>query len=269
LAGLVRSRSPLPAYFFAGLRADLTKQGSSRIFGRALGTLNGMPLLAFILLAQQAVPAQPNLPQHKDPVYVGDSHAVVNAMEAAFGKLDDCIVTIRSDEGNTTIDLLGKRVREEQPSLVWAFDGKTIYLRDRMKHIFVSGKILRHRAVEVVSKVTGRRVDVVTRALLYRRTPLEEAFIDSTVRIQGFVEPNGVPCDILESESHIAKTTIFVRRSDHLPQSVSTATIIDGKTVSVTDRTFTYEKLKVPRFVLARAPNEKVAPFPVLKPEKI
>jgi hypothetical protein len=223
-----------------------------------------MALPAFLLLTQTNPP-----PVQKAPVYIGQSRAVVAAMEGAFAKLDDRVLTITSEDGKTTIELLGKRVREDQPTLVWAFDGKQIYVRDRLKHVFVTGKCLRHRAVEVVSKVTGRRVDVVTRALLYRRVPLEEGLLNATVRVLGFAAPGGVPCDIIEADSPIVKTTIFVRRSDHLPQSVSSATIINGNTVSTTERTFTYAKLTVPKFVFSKQPYEKLGAFPVLKPEKV
>ncbi len=222
-----------------------------------------MPFLAFLFVTQTGSPA------HKAPTYVGKSQAVIAAMETALSTLDKRVMTIKSDEGITTVELLGKKVREDQPTLLWAFDGKTIYVRDRAKHVFVSGPIRRHRAVEVVSTVTGRRVDVVTRALLFRRVPLEEAFVDATVRLDGFVAPNGVPCDIVRADTPSLHTTIFLRKSDHLPQSVTSESLVGGKIVSTFSKSFSYGPLKHSRFSFAKQPYEKTGHFPVLKVEKL
>jgi hypothetical protein len=190
-------------------------------------------------------------------------------MAAALLKLSGHKVTITSDEGKTSIQTFGKRVLEDQPTLEWSFDGKTLYVRDRTKHLFVSGRCTRHRAIEVVSKVTGKRVDVFTRSLLLRRVPLGEAFVDATVRIAGYVAPGGVPCDILRADSANIHTTIFVRRADHLPQSVTTESVMGNKILSSTERTYSYAFLSNPKFVLTRKPYEKLGAFPVLAVEKL
>jgi len=221
-----------------------------------------MPLLSLLCIAHAA------LQVHRAPIYIGESQAVVDAMETAFAGLDHHRIKVFSDEGQTTIDLMGKKVREEQGSQVWAFDGRTVFVRDRVRHVFVSGRCLRHRAAEVVPAVTGRRVDVVTRALLFRRAPLAEALVDANVRIAGYVAPGGVPCDIVRADASSVHTTIFVRRIDHLPQSVTTESLVNGHVVTTLTRNFQFHTIKASVFKLTKMPYEKLGPFPKLKEEK-
>lgn len=204
---------------------------------------------------------------HKAPVFLGQSLSAIKQMEAAFTKMNDELITIYSDTGKTTIELSGKRIREEQPSLVWAFDGTNLYLRDKSKHLYVSGKCLRHRAVEVVSRVTHRRVNSFTRSLLLHQIPFEDGLLDSKVALLGTAAPHGILCDILEVDGPAGKTSIFLRRSDGLPQSVSTATYFKGKLIATENFSYSFQKLTNAQFVLSPLPSDKFGRFPQLEKE--
>jgi hypothetical protein len=91
---------------------------------------------------------------------------------------------------------------------------------------------------------------------------------DSQVRLAGFVAPKGVACDILRADAGGSSSTIFVRRKDHLPMSITTEVSVNGRVDSSTYHEFSFETLKSAAFVLRPAKGERVGKFPVIKSEK-
>jgi hypothetical protein len=206
------------------------------------------PLL--VLIAAQ-------LPAGAPPHYVGGSGKEGAAMLRALSAIDHKTITIVSEEGTVRIDIAAPRIRERQADLDWVLDGDSLSIRDGSHHVFYSGRSSRRGTLTLISKLTGRRVDPFTRAILLGRPPLYEILEDTEVRVAGSVVQNGIPAEILSADSKQRRTTIFLSVKDHLPLSIGTDSLVDGKPIATVNRRFAYAPIGPAPFSIKPLPGDK------------
>lgn len=162
----------------------------------------------------------------------------------AYRGLSRGVITVREDVGLTTITLDRNRVREENPSVVYAFDGKTLTVVDRRRKRIYRGPTERSRIPAIVATLK-LRIDPLTRQLLRGRVPLQELMVpDMAVSTGGSTEMNGVMCDILKFDNPRTRVMLCVRRDNHLLDSATTNTVDrSGLPLVTTARRFRYQRL--------------------------
>ena len=176
------------------------------------------------------------------PVYKSAAaKAVVEKLLSAYSKLQYGRIDIVADDGNSRIFLDGKRLREERQRFTWAFDGKNLTMKNLRTGAFYSGKAIRVVLSEYITKVGGE-VDPIIRRLIAHRTPYQDLFPShATVSLVGTFGTGNNVSDIIEVNSNTLKVSVFVRRADHLIESMESVTIDRlGHNQSLGNRRFKY-----------------------------
>lgn len=188
----------------------------------------------------------------------------------AYRNLQKGIVTVRDDAGLTKITLDGKRIREENPSVTYTYDGKNLAILDRRRAVIYRGRTTRDRIPVIMSSVGGR-IDPLSRQILQDRVPLQELMVpDMVVSTGGTVEMNGVACDILKFDNPRTRVMLCVRRDIRLLDSATTNTIDrNGAPLVTTARQYRYQRLGHPQpaaqFSIGDKKGYAIRPFPKKK----
>jgi len=176
-------------------------------------------------------------PKYKSP----QAKAVVEKLLHAYSGLRYGKIDIQSDDGAIRLYLDGGRLREDRQHFVWAFDGKALTMRNLTTGRFYSGKAHRQILSEYITQVGGE-VDPLIRRIIAHRGPYQELFPShSTVELVGLFGTGSHLCDVINVTSVGLKVSVFVRRIDHLIESMESVTVDQhGKTQSLGNRRFTY-----------------------------
>jgi hypothetical protein len=191
----------------------------------------------------------------------------VKAMMRAYANLRRGVVTVRDDVGLTTIALDGPRVREDNPTVTYAYDGAKLVILDRRHKVMYQGPTARGRIPAFVSAAKGR-VDPLTRQALQGRLPLRELMVpEMRVSTGGSVVMDGVPCEILKFEKPGTRVMLCVRKDIRLLDSLTTTTLDpSGRPLLNTARRFRYQRLgQAParaQFSIPRKAGFAVRPLP-------
>ena len=170
-----------------------------------------------------------------------EAKAVVEKLLHAYSGLQYGKIDIQGDDGAIRLFLDGRRLREERQHFVWAYDGKVLTMRNLSTGAFYSGKAIRVILSEYITKVGGE-VDPLIRRLIAHRGPYQDLFPShSIVKLVGSFGSGAHLCDVIDVTSSALKVSIFVRRTDHLIESMESVTVDQrGKTQSLGNRRFTY-----------------------------
>lgn len=185
----------------------------------------------------------------------------------AFRNLRRGIVTVRDDAGLTTITLDGNRVREQNPTITYTYDGKNLTILDRRIAVIYRGAADRTRIPAIIAKAKGR-VDPLTRQILQNRVPLQELMVpDMVVSTGGSVEMDGIACDILKFDNPRTRVMLCVRRDNRLLDSATTNTVDrNGMPLVTTARRYRYQRLGQPQparqFTIGNKPGFEVRKLP-------
>ncbi|AIE83610.1 hypothetical protein [Fimbriimonas ginsengisoli] len=196
------------------------------------------------------------------------------AMMRAYRTLSRGIVEVEGDDGRVRVSLSGRKVREDQERLSYAYDGKVLTISDPRTNSFYRGAVGRVAVPEVVAAIRGR-VDPLVRQIFQHRVPFSDVVGPlASIAIAGQVQSQGVSCDILRITDPRSRVSIFVRRDNHLAASVSTDVLDrNRRTLVTTTRNFGYSRLGVSPpaslFVLSPARGQRLKPLPKLVTPKI
>lgn len=170
-----------------------------------------------------------------------EAERVVLAMLRAQADLKGTI-RVSGDGGSGTLYVQGAHFGERRSDLEWTYDGRTLTIRSPQAHRFFRGAAHRYEVTDFVSRATGSRVDPLLRQILAHEVPLQDLLPpNGAAKVIGSSSVDGVPADILTITAPQRRTSLFVRRPDHLVGSVSTDTIdFQGRTVASSNRRFTY-----------------------------
>lgn len=210
--------------------------------------------------------ATPELPSFKSE----SARRVTKDLIGGYQSLRQGVIEVDSDDGHAVITFAGFKIREVHDNFLYAYDGKVLSVRNLVKKSFYSGKIARDFIPEVVSKVAGR-VDPLARQFLSRTAPFKDIFWPgSTVSLSGEMQTEGTTCDILKVEFPGGRNSVFVRRDNHLVDSLSTDAVdANGRSLASSTRRFKYRDFGVAKpisvFRLSPIPSEKVAPLPKVR----
>lgn len=166
----------------------------------------------------------------------------------------------------------GRKFREEGRQLSYAYDGKVLSVLNAKFNTFYRGSAARSTIPDLLFKV-GAGADSMSRQMLQGRIPFREMIRSNMKVSQGgtVASAQGIPCDILSFDGGRTKITVFVRRTDHLVDSMMT-NIVDGsgRTISMSARRFVYTKSAPPaaRFLLDPKPGQTAKPLPEIKIEE-
>jgi len=205
------------------------------------------------------------------PHYVTkEAERITKAMLDAESRLTVGVIAIDGSAGKTRIWLDGKKVREDGPHVTYAFDGQTLAILNRDRHVFYRGSAIRSTIPDLVAQV-GASADPILRQILQHRIPFREAIRPNMkVSVAGQMTlPEGV-CDTLSLDGGRTRVTMFVRRRDHLVAGMMTV-ISDnnGRPIATSNRRFTYGGIGVKpsakSFVLPSKPGQEVLPLPEVK----
>jgi len=191
---------------------------------------------------------------------------VVEKMIKAYGALQFGTIRVKSDEGDTTLFLAGRRLREDGATFSWAYDGSILTIRNKKTRKFYRGKAIRVILAEYITKVGGE-VDPIIRRIVAHRVPYLDLFpTQATVKHPG---TRGDTADILDVTSPSLKVSLFVRKDNHLMDSMESETIdTPGKVQTQTQRHFSYSHLGTPagagQFRL-QPDSARVLPLPKLE----
>jgi hypothetical protein len=201
-------------------------------------------------------------PRYKSP----QARLVVERMMRAYGALRNGTIDIRSDEGNSHLILSGRCLKEIRPRCEWAYDGSVLSIHNRSTGQFYQGKAVRVILAEYVTKVGGE-VDPIIRRIVSHRAPYQDLFpANGVVRLIG---PVGDKADIIEVTTPNLKLSLFVRRDNHLLDSMESETIDrPGRVQTRNQRWFRYSHMGEAGDIAdfrVTAGATKVHPLPELK----
>jgi hypothetical protein len=207
--------------------------------------------------------ATPELPSFKSE----SARRVTKDLIGGYQSLRQGVIEVDSDDGHVLITFAGFKIREVHASFSYAYDGKVLSIRNLAKKSFYSGRIARELIPEAVSKVAGR-VDPLARQFLSRTAPFKDIFWPgSTVSLSGEMLAEGTTCDILKVDFPGVRNSVFVRRDNHLVDSLSTDAVdANGRSLASSTRRFKYREFGVVKpisvFRLSPISSEKVLPLP-------
>jgi hypothetical protein len=187
----------------------------------------------------------------------------------AYRNLRRGVISVRDDGGLTTITIDGKRVREQNPAITYAYDGKTLTILDPRNRVIYRGIAAASRVPAYIAAIKGR-VDPLSRQVLQDRVPMQELMVpDMVVATGGAVEMDGVMCDILKFDNPRTRVMLCVRRDIRLLDSATTNTIDrNGMPIVTTARRFRYQRLGKPQpanlFTIGNKPGYAVKKLPAL-----
>jgi len=208
----------------------------------------------------------PEPPHYKNAA----AERVVSKMLKAYRALTRGTIDVQSEEGVTRIQMDGRKFRETQVGLTWAYDGKSLAVSIPKRQTLFQGTALRSTVPDLVAELGGR-VDPISRQFLQRRVPFQEVLQPQMmVSLAGQMQANGISCEILKLELPNTLISMFVRADNHLVQSVTTQ-ILDakGRPTASSLRQFNYEGIGKPIpdsvFMLKVGAGQKMGPLPELK----
>jgi hypothetical protein len=175
-------------------------------------------------------------------------------------------IDVEGDDGHVRISLSGRKLREDQPRLSYAYDGRVLTVVDRRRDAFYRGAANRSTVTDLIAELRGR-VDPISRQILQRRVPYEEILSPRlTVALAGQAQSGGTASDILRLTDARSRVSMFVRRDNHLVESV-TSDVLDasGHSMASSTRSFRYSRLGKVSFTLIPKKGQKVLPLPKLK----
>lgn len=187
----------------------------------------------------------------------------------AYRELRRGTISVRDESGRTTIWLDGDRLREENPAVSFAYDGKTLTIvNPRVKKIF-RGPIERSKVPTLFASLRYQ-IDPFSRQILQDRVPLQELMVpDMAVSTGGSVEMNGAMCDILKFDNPRTRVMLCIRRDNHLLDSSTTNTVDrSGMPLVTTARRFAYQRLgQRPNvsFTIPNKPGYTIAKLPKIR----
>jgi hypothetical protein len=179
-------------------------------------------------------------PKYKSP----EAKEVVEKMLKAYGAFRNGTVDIKSDEGSLHLVISGRRLIEKNSLFEWAYDGTSLSIKNHRTGGYYRGKAKRVIISEYVA-VLGGEVDPLIRPMLAQRLPYLDLFPSTgVVRLIGSL---GTQADILEVKSSTLKVSLFVRRDNHLLDSMESETVDrPGRVQTRNQRWFTYSRLGEP-----------------------
>lgn len=201
-------------------------------------------------------------PKYKSP----EAKRIVEHMLKAYGALRNGTIDIKSDEGNSHLVLSGRRLRQSDANFAWAYDGVSLSMKNLKSGMFYRGKANRAILSEYVSQVGGI-VDPLIRAIIALRLPYLDLFPSTgTVKYIGSL---GKKADIIEVKSPSLQVSLFVRRDNHLLDSMESETVDrPGRVQTRNQRWFSYARMGEPsdasNFRILPG-SAKVLPLPKLK----
>lgn len=196
------------------------------------------------------------------PVFLSkQAEQVTHRLWGAYYRYPSGTIQVEGSNGKTKISINGRRIREDQANVSYAYDGKVLTILDRQHHRFYRGETVRVAIADMLSGI-GQSCDNLSRQLTSGRIPYRGAFsVSSRVSVEGQVESVSGPCDILSVNNGSVRTTIFVRRRDGLVDSIMTT--INGAMSS--NRRYKYTPLGSVSFKLSPKPGQAVLPLPKVK----
>lgn len=196
------------------------------------------------------------------PVFLSkQAEQVTHRLWGAYFRYPSGTISVDGSNGRTQIAISGRRIREDQRNVSYAYDGKVLTILDRLHNRFYRGETVRVAIADMLNGI-GQSCDNLSRQLTSGRAPYRDAFTATTrVSVEGQVEGSGGPCDILSVNNGNARTTIFVRRRDGLIDSIMTT--INGAMSS--NRRYKYASLGKVSFTIAPKRGQAVLPLPKVK----
>lgn len=196
--------------------------------------------------------------------YDAAAERVAKAMLRAYSGLSRGIVTVSSSLGQSRLVFGGGLYREDSPDVRWTFDGKVLTIEDRTARVIYRGITRRSRIPNALAAV-GLRVDPLMGPYLNGSVPFQTLFSKgASARLAGSVVVDGMTCDILQVSTPQARNLLAIRRDNRLLASMSTDTLVGGRTVSSSTRRFQYALLGQPmgRSEFTIKPGVPVRPLP-------
>lgn len=229
----------------------------------AYGPSHPMPVPKGLRLVE-AFTARP-----RPPKYAGaEAKRVTEGLLAKASGLTSMIVRL---DGTATMWVSGSRIRYEAAGTGFAYDGRRLTIVT--PGAAYQGRTSRRPVIDQVAALLGT-VDPFARTILVRAPPFLNLFpAEARVRVVGTMAADGVSCDVLEVSTARLRTSIFARRTDHLPMSIETSTLDDrGEELSTTRRAFRWSSVGEPLagslFALRLRPGQRVLPLPALPPRR-
>lgn len=192
--------------------------------------------------------------------------SIVTRMLKAYGMLQNARVDIKADDGQSTLLLSGKRLREDRVRFSWAFDGSILTILNHRTGQFYRGKAMRQLLSEYITKVGGL-VDPLILPILAHKVPYLDLFpTESTVSLPGSV---GTKADIVKVTTSSLTVSLFVRRDNHLLDSMESETVDrPGQVQTRSSKSFTFshlgETIDIEKFRLDPG-TARVLPLPKIK----
>jgi hypothetical protein len=189
---------------------------------------------------------------------------------AAYRGLKNGEIIVDGDDGHATIYLTGRKLREDQPHLTYAYDGSRLSILGGKANAFYAGPSVRRAVPDYVAEIGGR-VDPISRQILQRKVPFQEVFAPRVaVSYSGEMTMGGGSFDLLKLEFPRGRVSLFVRRSDHLLDGAVTESLDDqGHLLARSARRFHYAMIGRPqpdyRFIVTRRAGQAKLPLPPLK----
>lgn len=198
-----------------------------------------------------------------------DAKQTMDRMLSAYSHLKSGIILVSSRDGNEKLYLSGRKLREERAGFQWTYDGAILSVWNKKTNRFYRGKATRVVLSEYVVAV-GAEVDPILRRNLAHRVPFADLLVTgSTVKSVGSSMTNGVGTEILQISGMGPNTSIFVRKDNHLLQSIAAETVDKaGKMLTQSTREYTYRNIGelAPSSVFElKPPDGKVLPLPNVK----
>jgi hypothetical protein len=204
----------------------------------------------------------PEPPRYASPAAQRTTRAMIDANR----RFTSGTIDVEGDDGHVRISLSGRKLREDQPRLSYAYDGRVLTVVDRRRDAFYRGAAIRSTVPDLIAELRGR-VDPISRQILQRRVPYEEILSPRlTVALAGQAQSGGTASDILRLTDARSRVSMFVRRDNHLVESV-TSDVLDasGHSMASSTRSFRYSRLGKVSFTLIPKKGQKVLPLPKLK----
>ena len=244
-----------PAGRLRSLHVELP--GSRLDWTFAYGPSRPLPVPQGLKLVE-AFTARPRPPKYAD----APAKRVTEGLLAKASGLASAIVRL---DGAATMWISGSKIRYESGGAGFAYDGRRLTVVT--PGAAYQGRSSRRAVIDQVAALLGT-VDPFVRTVLVRTPPFLNLFpSEASVRVVGTMAADGVACDVLEVSSARLRTSLFARKSDHLPMSVETSTLDRrGGDLSTTRRSFRWSSVGEPLvgslFALRLRPGQRVLPLP-------
>lgn len=206
---------------------------------------------------------QPKRPPAPEPRYLdAQASAAVKRALRRYASLGGIQVLVQGGGSSARIWVDGLKFAERSGGRSWAHSGGTLQVLDRRGQWF-RGKAVRAEVMDY-AVWAGYPVDPMMRALLVRRNPVRELFDQGqTARSVGTVAIRGKMARLVEISGPAERFTLLIR-ADGLLASVASESLESGRSISRSERRFTYERIgAIPAsaFQLGR-PGQRANPLP-------